>query len=94
MKHFYIFRHGQSTYNLAGLTQGQTNDSVLTDLGKHQALEVGQKLKDKRIEVVISSPLMRAMQTAKLANQVLQVPILQDKRFCKILIHTQIYPSV
>ena len=44
-KDFYIFRHGQSSYNVEGRTQGQTNDSVLTDLGKEQALTVGERLK-------------------------------------------------
>ena len=56
-KDFYIFRHGQSTYNVDGRIQGQTNDSVLTDLGKSQALKLGEKLKGRGIEVIISSPL-------------------------------------
>lgn len=84
MKTFYIFRHGQSTYNLAGRTQGQTNDSVLTPLGEQQALEVGKKLQDKGVEVIISSPLTRAMQTAQLANESLNVPIRQDERFSEV----------
>lgn len=84
MKTFYIFRHGQSTYNLSGRTQGQTNDSVLTPLGEQQALEVGKKLQDKGVEVIISSPLTRAMQTAQLANESLNVPIRQDDRFSEV----------
>jgi len=84
MKTFYIFRHGQSTYNLSGRTQGQTNDSVLTPLGEQQALEVGKKLQDKGVEVIISSPLTRAMQTAQLANESLNVPIRQDERFSEV----------
>ena len=48
-KDFYIFRHGQSTYNVTGRIQGQTNDSVLTDLGKEQAKAVGEKLKKTKI---------------------------------------------
>ena len=63
-KDFYIFRHGQSSYNVEGRTQGQTNDSVLTDLGKEQALTVGERLKDKGVEIIVTSPLKRAMQTA------------------------------
>lgn len=65
---FYIFRHGESTYNVAGRTQGRTNDSQLTDLGKKQALEIGRRLADKQIEIIVTSPLARAMQTAELAN--------------------------
>ena len=84
MKTFYIFRHGQSTYNLAGRTQGQTNDSVLTPLGEQQARAVGQKLQGRGVEVIISSPLTRAMQTATLANETLNVPIVQDDRFSEV----------
>lgn len=83
-KYFYIFRHGQSTYNLAGRTQGQTNDSVLTDLGKQQALEIGTKLKDKNIEIILCSPLARAKQTAELANISLHCPIVEDAHFIEV----------
>ncbi len=83
-KDFYIFRHGQSTYNLAGRTQGRTNDSVLTDLGKSQALEVGKKLKGKNIQAIICSPLNRAKQTAELANQSLNVPVVYDDHFIEV----------
>lgn len=83
-KNFYIFRHGQSSYNLAGRTQGRTNDSVLTELGREQAREVGEKLKNSGIEVIIASPLERAKETAKLANLALNVPILTDDRFIEV----------
>ena len=84
VKHFYIFRHGQSTYNVAGRTQGQTNDSVLTELGKKQALNIGQRLKNKGIEIIICSPLQRSKQTAALANQSLNVQIIDDRRFIEV----------
>ena len=84
IKTFYIFRHGQSSYNLAGRTQGQTNDSVLTELGKEQARLVGQKLADKGIEIILCSPLTRAKQTAQLANESLRVPIVDDTRFIEV----------
>ncbi len=83
-KLFYIFRHGQSSYNLAGRTQGQTNDSVLTPLGKEQAVAVGEKLQDKKIAVILCSPLVRARQTADLANQVLGVSVIEDARFTEV----------
>ena len=83
-KDFYIFRHGQSTYNIEGRTQGQTNDSVLTDLGKEQAITVGERLKDKNIEIIATSPLKRAMQTAELANKTLNLPIEIDNHFIEV----------
>lgn len=83
-KDFYIFRHGQSTYNVAGRTQGQTNDSVLTEQGKEQAVQVGEKLKNKEIDIIVTSPLKRAMQTAELANQALNVPVETDEHFIEV----------
>ncbi len=83
-KNFYIFRHGQSTYNLAGRTQGQTNDSVLTPLGREQAKSIGDRLKDKKIEIIACSPLLRARQTAKLADLSLKVPIVTEEAFNEI----------
>lgn len=84
IKDFYIFRHGQSSYNVEGRTQGQTNDSVLTDLGKEQAISVGQRLRGKGVEIIVTSPLKRAMQTAELANQSLNIPIKTDNRFIEV----------
>lgn len=83
-KDFYIFRHGQSTYNLEGRTQGQTNDSVLTELGREQAATIGSRLKGKGIEIIVSSPLTRALQTAELANKELNVPVKIDDRFTEV----------
>ncbi len=83
-KDFYIFRHGQSTYNLVGRIQGRTNDSVLTDLGKEQALKVGEKLAGKGVEIIVSSPLFRARQTAELANISLKKEIVEDANFTEV----------
>ena len=52
-KHFFIFRHGQTTYNLNGYIQGQTNDSLLTDKGKEQAFQIGEKLKHFPLDILL-----------------------------------------
>ena len=83
-KYFYIFRHGQSTYNLQGRTQGRTDDSALTELGKEQAKNIGQRLAGKGIEIIVCSPLKRARQTAQLANELLNVPIVIEDDFNEI----------
>lgn len=83
-KDFYIFRHGQSSYNLKGLIQGHTNNSELTDIGKEQALDVGKRLKNKGVELIVSSPLRRALQTAEFANKSLNVPIQTDEHFIEV----------
>ena len=83
LKNFYIFRNGQSSYNLAGRLQGQSNDSVLTDKGIHQAFTVADFLKDKKIEVIISSPQRRAKQTGTIIAKQLHTPIQYDSRLAE-----------
>ena len=61
----YIVRHGQTDWNKAGRMQGRT-DIPLNETGKQQALEVAKKLKGIEFDKVFSSPLKRAIQTAKI----------------------------
>lgn len=64
MKKLYYLRHGLSELNLAGLFAGST-DTPLTEDGKQQALIAGQEAKHLKIDRIISSPLSRALETAK-----------------------------
>ena len=62
----YLARHGESTGNAQRLIFGQ-RDYPLTDKGRAQARALGQSLEGAHIERVISSPLVRALETARLA---------------------------
>lgn len=84
VKNFYIFRHGESTYNVKGLVQGHSNDSVLTPNGEQQARKAAERLKDKDIDIIISSPLIRAKQTAKIVAEVIKVPVICDDYFTEV----------
>ena len=85
VKHFYIFRHGECPLNRTGHIQGQTFNGKLTEHGRRQAQNVGMILKDKKIEVIISSPMERAMQTAKIVREYLgEISILVDKRITEV----------
>lgn len=61
----YIVRHGETVWNLEHRVQGQT-DVPLTDNGRKQAKELQQLVSTLNIDVVISSPLVRAKETAKI----------------------------
>ena len=64
----YLVRHGQTEFNLARRHQGHV-DSPLTALGREQACRVGDTLAGLRIPpetLIVSSPLGRALQTARL----------------------------
>ena len=60
-KHFYIFRHGQTVWNAEGRPQGQHEYPVpLTMEGREQAQKLADKLKGKKIKLIVSSDLLRA----------------------------------
>lgn len=64
MAKIYLFRHGQSEYNLKKVFTGWL-DAKLTPLGIEQAKKLGELLKDKKIEVAYQTRLSRAADTLK-----------------------------
>lgn len=80
-KEFYIFRHGQTTFNVEGRVQGQLDDSVLTPLGVRQVKRIGKLLAEKKVDVLVCSPIRRTRQSAELVNAFIGVPLLEDRRF-------------
>jgi probable phosphoglycerate mutase len=60
-----LVRHGQSEWNAAGLMQGQTPQVPLTALGHAQAAAAARDLAPLRPGALISSDLVRAVQTAE-----------------------------
>lgn len=80
VKNFYIFRHGQSSYNLDDRIQGHTNNSVLTSKGIDQAYHAGEILSNKNIELIVSSPLRRARQTAMILSKLLHTHVHFDDK--------------
>lgn len=72
MNKLFIVRHGETMWNLEGRTQGHGN-SELTDLGKRQARALGKKLRKKGINLIYSSDLKRANDTAKIIGHTLGI---------------------
>ena len=67
-------RHGQTDFNKEGKTQGQEVDLPLNDAGIAQAEAV--ILPSPNIDLIISSPLKRASQTAEIINRKYNAPLL------------------
>ncbi|HWY79585.1 MAG TPA: histidine phosphatase family protein [Candidatus Sulfotelmatobacter sp.] len=65
MGKIFIVRHGQDEDNAKLILNGR-RDTPLTDLGKQQAETVATKLKGYKIDVIYSSPLKRAFETAQI----------------------------
>ena len=73
MKKLYFVRHGESVLNVAGLFAG-TTDTALTPKGRRQAKRAGAQAKDLKIDLIISSPLSRAYDTAKIIAKEIGYP--------------------
>ncbi|MBS4743674.1 MULTISPECIES: histidine phosphatase family protein [Bacillus] len=69
-----LVRHGETDWNAAKRIQGRT-DIPLNDTGKWQAEQTGLYLKDVHWDVVISSPLTRAKETAHLILNHVHAPL-------------------
>ena len=64
----YFVRHGQTDWNKEGRIQGHT-DIELNQIGINQAMQVKEKLKDIKFDIVFASPLKRAYKTAQVIHQ-------------------------
>ncbi len=71
-------RHGQTDWNADSRIQGRT-DISLNEIGRKQAQNVSESLPDN-IDVIISSPLKRARETAEIINARFGVNIFIDER--------------
>jgi probable phosphoglycerate mutase len=60
-----LVRHGQTDWNAEGRLQGHT-DVPLNSVGRRQALDAGAWLAESDWDVLVSSPLGRAMETARI----------------------------
>ena len=64
-KDIFIFRHGQTDFNLKHICQGCMTDLPLNDIGITQADDLGHRLSEHiKLEAIYTSPLKRAFQTA------------------------------
>jgi probable phosphoglycerate mutase len=71
--HLYVVRHGETQANVEKRYRGSL-DPDLTEQGRQQARALGGQL-PRMIDVLISSPRLRATQTAALANETLNLPV-------------------
>jgi broad specificity phosphatase PhoE len=63
----WLVRHGETEWSKAGRHTGHT-DIGLTATGQQQARRLGRQLRHHRFALVLSSPMGRALETARLAG--------------------------
>ncbi len=81
----YLVRHGEADSNAAGILSsypevpGRTVRH-LTARGMAEVQETADSLREEGIDVIISSPLTRAVETATIIGEAVGVPVWQDIR--------------
>jgi len=73
-------RHGETDWNAIGKLQGRT-DVPLNSTGIRQAKECSEFLSRSNWDIIITSPLKRAKQTAEIINSQLILPIIEMDEF-------------
>ena len=75
----YFARHGETIWNVESKICGLT-DIELTERGRRQAEALAEAVSGRSIDLILSSPLKRALQTAETAAQRNGIPIQVEPR--------------
>lgn len=96
----WLVRHGESTWNVAGLCQGHNDEAELTGRGLRQAADAAAQFGYRPVRAIYASDLRRARQTAAAFAVVLGLPVHADARLRERRLgvlegtaHTTISPS-
>jgi broad specificity phosphatase PhoE len=63
----WLIRHGETEWSLSGAHTSRT-DLPLTDTGRKRAAEIGRYLAGRTFALVLTSPMLRARETCRLAG--------------------------
>ena len=83
MTKFTLVRHGQTDWNVARRYQGQ-QDIPLNAEGLQQARTLALFMKEETFDVIYSSDLQRAMQTAQILQEGREATVIADARLREI----------
>jgi probable phosphoglycerate mutase len=79
----YVTRHGETDYNVQKRYAGSTNIPLNAN-GLRQAEKLAHDLSSVKFDVIVSSPLLRARQTAETIQKLCDVPIIIINEFTEI----------
>ena len=64
---YFVMRHGESKNNLTDeISSAFNNDDGLTEKGKEEVKKSAELLKNKKIDLIITSPFLRTKETAEI----------------------------
>ena len=81
-----LLRHGETTWNQLRLVQGHNDEATLTERGTRQALEAAASLAGTAFDVIITSDLRRARDTAAIVGRgrsvdIVTTPALRERSY-------------
>lgn len=79
----YLTRHGETEWNIEKRLQGR-GDSPLTENGIQRAKELRDRIKNIDIDVIYSSPIKRALNTANILRGNKNIDIVTDDRLMEM----------
>ena len=79
----YMIRHGETDWNKERKLQGQV-DIPLNAFGRYLAEQTAPALKDIPFDVVYTSPLSRAKETAEIVLQHRKIPVIEESRIMEM----------
>lgn len=83
---YFLLRHGEAESNARNLCSSwpETFENHLTAHGKEQIAAAVEKLRDKSIDIIFCSPLLRTQETAEIVGQAMGVRPQIDERLREI----------
>jgi broad specificity phosphatase PhoE len=83
---YYILRHGQALSNVKGFISSfpEKTENPLTEEGVLQAKKAGQDLQNEKIDLIFSSDVLRAKQTAEIVAKSFNKNVELDARLREI----------
>lgn len=82
---YFILRHGETTHqierpNIVYYWPEDKPPASLTEKGRNQIQEATKNLKNQKIDLIFSSDVLRAQQTAEIVAKELNIEVKQDQR--------------
>jgi probable phosphoglycerate mutase len=85
---FWFLRHGETDWNAEGRSQGRT-DIPLNAVGLAQARRAAMAMVDRGIVTIVASPLSRALRTAEIVAEALNLPVATDEDLMEVAFGTE-----
>jgi len=81
-KYIFLYRHGETDWNVLGLTMGQLEGikTNFTEKGYQEILEISKSIEENKVEVIYCSDFNRTTETALIANKLHNLPIVITKQ--------------